>query len=280
MNNNFKDWLVREKGLNATTATSRVSNLKRIEKYYGNIDIIIQKNLINNLLEELSYSKEDEYLNRPPAHKIPINGNKRDSIYNGTATLKQALELYLQFLESAKEYVNDTTDKDKKELVRTPYSSDLKTIFVDLRNVLAQFILSNVKESYSDNKHEVRDYIQLPLLWKLQATMPSIDWKMEYKPSREVRDSFDIYGAVSDNAAIIIEIDTYRSDQICKKYVSRQALCQHMNLIYVVITYPNNNSNSVAYKNEFEKYKSYLYDITELIKKGSGLDKYIIIHTL
>lgn len=277
MNNDFEGWLVSKKRLKASTVTTRVNNFKRIEKYYGSIELIINENRIDNLLEALTYSKKDEDLNRPKAHRIPIKGNKKDSIRKGTATLKQALQLYLQFLDSPKEHTNAT---DKKDLGKTTHLSDLKTIFDDLRNVLDQFNLSIIKESYSDNKHEVRDYIQLPLLWKLQDVMPSIDWKMEYKPSREVRDSIDIYGNVNDNTAIIIEIDTFRSDQISKKFVSRQALCKSMNLIYVVITYPNNNSNSAASQNEFDKFKNYLYDLTGLIMKGSGLDKYILIHEL
>lgn len=56
----FKTWLITQKGLNETTATSRACNIKRIEKYYGRIKTLIQKGLANNLLEELSYTKDDE----------------------------------------------------------------------------------------------------------------------------------------------------------------------------------------------------------------------------
>lgn len=266
----FHTWLIQENGLNENTATSRVSNIKRIEKYYGSIDMLIQKGLINNLLKDLSYSKEDERNNRLPAHKIPICGDKTDSIYNGSATLKQALELYLKYYNSANAYNKGTT--------QTLPTSVLKTIFINLKNSLTQFRVLNTKISYSPS--DVKNDIQQPLLNSLQVAMPLIKWKMEFKPDHVVGDKIDIFGKVSDNAAIIIEIDTYRSDQISKKYVSRQALCKDMNIIYVVVTYPNNNSKSEAYKNEFDKYKKYLYNLTAIIEKGSGLEKYLYIHQL
>ncbi|MDE6228465.1 MAG: hypothetical protein K2M40_01605 [Muribaculaceae bacterium] len=271
----FKTWLVTQKGLNESTATSRVSNIKRIEKYYGNIQTLIQKGLVNNLLDELSYTKEDERNNLPPSHKIPINGTKKDSIFNGSATLKQALELFIKFYETV-----DTSKSAQQTIDNSHSTLNLKIVFEDLKKLISDFKPLNIKNSYSDNRNEVRDLIQLPLLWKLKTDMPSIEWKMEYQMNPKVKDSCDIYGQINDNTAVIIEIDTYRSDQICKKYISRQALGKDMNIIYIVVTYPNNNSKSLAYKNEFDKYKTYLDNLTTLIEIGSGLKKYLYFHDL
>lgn len=41
MDSNFKNWLIEKYGLKASVATSRVSNIARIERYYGNIDEMI-----------------------------------------------------------------------------------------------------------------------------------------------------------------------------------------------------------------------------------------------
>lgn len=214
-------------------------------------------------------------INRPPSHKIPINGTKKDSIFNGSATLKQALELYIKYYESV-----NTSVSSQQTIVNFHSTLNIKIIFEDLKNSITDFRPLNVKVSYSDNRNEVRDLIQLPLLWKLKKDMPSIEWKMEYQMNPKVKDSCDIYGHVNDNTAVIIEIDTYRSDQICKKYISRQALGKDMNIIYIVVTYPNNNSKSLAYKNEFEKYKTYLNNLTKLIEAGSGLKKNLYFHDL
>lgn len=57
-------------------------------------------------MDLLTYTKDDERLNRPARHKIPIDGN----IYTGTATYKAAVSLYKQFRDAAGEY-EPTTGK-------------------------------------------------------------------------------------------------------------------------------------------------------------------------
>lgn len=72
---------------------SRLSNCLRVEQYEGNLDDHFTNDKGVSLLQRLSYSKDDQLNNRSANHNIPIAGD----IYNGTATLKQAVNLYLKF---------------------------------------------------------------------------------------------------------------------------------------------------------------------------------------
>ncbi|SDM77663.1 hypothetical protein [Acetanaerobacterium elongatum] len=90
----FYEYLTSIKGMKYSTAQSRVSNCKRVEKYEGDLEEHYYKDKCKLLLSKLEYSMEDQVNNRHAAHKIPIDGNT----FNGTATLKQAVNLYINYL--------------------------------------------------------------------------------------------------------------------------------------------------------------------------------------
>lgn len=82
----FEKWLKIIKDYKKSTISSRVSDCKRIENYYGDLDDHYNKDRFKNLTEELNSDN----------HKIPIDGD-----YNtGTATLKSTLKLYREFKEN------------------------------------------------------------------------------------------------------------------------------------------------------------------------------------
>ncbi|MBD5302245.1 MAG: hypothetical protein HDS16_04510 [Bacteroides sp.] len=259
MKREFKNWLTEQYGLQENAANSRTSNISTIEKYYGDIDRLIAEGKADALLSDLSYSTDDERNNRAPAHNIPIDGNIR----TGSATLKQALRRYMEFLQDTSD-IQDTTQ--------------LKSILNILVNTLNQF--KPVKKKCSYIRSEVKDYIQQPLLQLLKKTLPNINWEMEYRINSNKKDSIDIFGKVNDDTCVIIEIDTERADQVSKKYVSRQALTDDQNSIYVVLTYPNQNCNSKSGHKELLKYKNYLTTLTNLSEMGSNLEKYIYFHSV
>lgn len=91
----FRAWL-QNQGYNTGTTNSRVSNCLRVCEYEGDIDSLYRDDKCKTLLARLTYSTNDERYGRPPHHSVPINGNVR----NGTATLKQAVGLYIRFLEN------------------------------------------------------------------------------------------------------------------------------------------------------------------------------------
>lgn len=99
----FYAWLIKT-GYEHGTANSRTSNCLTVCTYEGDLNKYFAKDKCKELLERLSYSTDDERHNRPPKHNIPINGNIR----TGSATLKQAVTLYVKFL-------NGETLSPKKE---------------------------------------------------------------------------------------------------------------------------------------------------------------------
>ena len=96
MNPSFKTWLIENDGLSDSAANSRVANILNIEKYYGDLDELIRDGGAQNLLTELSYCKKDERQGIPQKHKVPIRGN----IYDGSATLRQAVKKYFRFSDA------------------------------------------------------------------------------------------------------------------------------------------------------------------------------------
>lgn len=89
----FRNWLCRVKGLQASTAGSRISNCERIEAFEGNLDELFKQDGLGGLFEKLMYSKEDQRQNLALRHAITIDGDR----YNGTATLRSAAKLYREF---------------------------------------------------------------------------------------------------------------------------------------------------------------------------------------
>lgn len=93
----FAKWL-EDRGYEFGTIRSRISNCQRICEYEGSIDQHYEKDQCKSLLARLEYSTADERKGLSARHNIPINGVKR----TGTATYKQALGLYISFIQDEK----------------------------------------------------------------------------------------------------------------------------------------------------------------------------------
>ena len=92
----FRKWLIEVKGYGHSTADSRVNNVLRVCRYETDLDVLYERDRCRELLEKLTYSELDRIWKKSPKHNIPIAGD----IYNGTATLKQAVKLYVEFRDS------------------------------------------------------------------------------------------------------------------------------------------------------------------------------------
>lgn len=92
--NEFVNWLTAG-GMKESSARSRLKNCLRVCRYEGNLDEHYEHDHCKELLSRLEYSKFDEHNNRPARHSVTIRGN----IYDGTATLKAAVKLYVEFLD-------------------------------------------------------------------------------------------------------------------------------------------------------------------------------------
>lgn len=88
----FKEWLNLHSD-NKASVNSRISNCRTVEKFYGNLDELFERDRLEGLLKEFLYTKEDERENLKQKHRIPIDGN----IYNGTASYRTAINLYVKF---------------------------------------------------------------------------------------------------------------------------------------------------------------------------------------
>jgi hypothetical protein len=86
----FRDWLRINKSYPEQTISSRISDCKRVEKYYGDLDKVLVECGENWLLEELKYSAQNERDNKVP--KIIIKGNIRNSY----STMKKSVRLYFE----------------------------------------------------------------------------------------------------------------------------------------------------------------------------------------
>ncbi len=90
----FNTWL-RKQGYDSGTIRSRISNCQRVDTHEGDLDMMYRDDKCVALISRLTYSTADEQANRKPLHDIPMTGNIR----NGTATLKQAVNLYIRFMD-------------------------------------------------------------------------------------------------------------------------------------------------------------------------------------
>ena len=89
----FARYLQDVRGHDETTVRSRLANCERLEEYEGDLDAHFDYDRMDDLIDRLTYSTEQERRNRPTRHKVPIRGNLR----TGSATLKQAARLYREF---------------------------------------------------------------------------------------------------------------------------------------------------------------------------------------
>ena len=81
----FRVWLRFERGLKASTASSRISNCRRVENHEGDLDAHYDADEMEVVLQRLDP--------REPGHGIQIAGD----VCTGTATLKNAVSLYRDF---------------------------------------------------------------------------------------------------------------------------------------------------------------------------------------
>jgi 5-methylcytosine-specific restriction protein B len=88
----FRHWLLR-RGHGEQTADSRVSSVRRVEKFIGDLGEQLKDGQKETLLAAFDYSSEDERQGRPNPSPVPIDGNLR----TGLASLRQAIKLYDEF---------------------------------------------------------------------------------------------------------------------------------------------------------------------------------------
>ena len=91
----YKAWL-EGRGLAQRSVGTFVSDAKRVERYYGDLDELYAENRLASVLQELQYSASDKRTNAPNPSKIPITGNP----YNGLAGYRATVTRYREYRES------------------------------------------------------------------------------------------------------------------------------------------------------------------------------------
>ena len=108
----FRAWLKVARGLSVGTVGSRISNCRRVERHEGDLDAHYDSDELNALMQRLKPSE--------PEHRIPIAGD----VYNGTATLKNAVSLYSDFRRCGRLTVSseESSEKRLRQQARSPRS--------------------------------------------------------------------------------------------------------------------------------------------------------------
>lgn len=88
----FRAWLEAQNYEDATIVM-QINRVRRIEHSYGDLDALIEKGGLEELQQELAYSKADERAEKPNPAKFPVNGN----VYNNMATYRKTIDYYRQF---------------------------------------------------------------------------------------------------------------------------------------------------------------------------------------
>lgn len=94
--NSFYKWLKTIKKLSENACKSRLSNCRKIEEYYGDLDAHYDRDRCESILSGLTYSEGDSEKNISPKHKIPIEGDT----YAKTQVLRDSLYLFIEFKEN------------------------------------------------------------------------------------------------------------------------------------------------------------------------------------
>lgn len=93
MRPDYPRWLAEQK-YDAGTISAQVHRVGRVEKHYGALDSHHAEGTLPAIIDELTYSAEDERRSRPNPSKIPFEGNAR----NNLASYKNAVGRYRAFL--------------------------------------------------------------------------------------------------------------------------------------------------------------------------------------
>lgn len=89
----FRTWMEAE-GYSKATISTQMTDVRRLDKAYGNLDDLAGGQTLASIRESLTYSKADERDGRPNPAKFEIDGD----LYGNLAHFRAALNFYQRFL--------------------------------------------------------------------------------------------------------------------------------------------------------------------------------------
>ena len=99
MRSDYSDWL-EARGYHENTCNTQKAHIRQIEKYYGDLDQRIENGELEELINEFTYTKEDERAGRENPTKVEFSGRN----YTRLQSLKGAIKRYAQFLSGESEH--------------------------------------------------------------------------------------------------------------------------------------------------------------------------------
>ncbi len=211
----FKTWMKEFCDFNDTTINNRISNCRKVESCYGDLEDLYCKDGCTKIITALTYSTKDEKENLPPKHIIPIDGNIR----NGSATLKSAVKLYVEFEEdfSAKEekenelidemFVEEVEDKieDKSDmkngfnslfdLINTSEDEFIRFFIKNTLFISPEYVENQVQELHQqiENGEKIPVRFSLKMKEHFKATGKYVSTIKNRKDAVNISREFDIY---------------------------------------------------------------------------------------
>ena len=98
MNPAFREWLA-SRGLKPTSVSTQISDVRRLEKHYGDLDDLYDQDRLAGVLDKLRYTKDDEQRNRPNPSLLEIDGDLNSNLSH----FRSSLGGYRDFREAAGE---------------------------------------------------------------------------------------------------------------------------------------------------------------------------------
>ena len=98
MNPSLHEWLA-SRGLQPNSVSTRITDLKRLEAHYGDLDELYDRDGFAATLNNLKYSKDDERQGRPNPSGLEIDGD----LYQNLSHFRSSLKAYSDFREAMSE---------------------------------------------------------------------------------------------------------------------------------------------------------------------------------
>lgn len=109
MRSDYSEWLAVQ-GYNENTCSTQSSHIRQIEKFYGELDSLISAVGLDHLVQEFTYTLDDERAGRLNPTKVEFSGRS----YTRLQSLKGAIKRYARFLSEG--YVSEVEEAISPEL--------------------------------------------------------------------------------------------------------------------------------------------------------------------
>ena len=120
----YRDWLERG-NLAASSIDTLVSDARRVERHYGDLDEVYAVDRLEEVIGELRYSAEDKRTNAPNPSRLSIDGD----LYKTLPAYRAAVRKYCEYRET-----NATTTNEDSRFRGTVFYQAVANRLLDYRN--------------------------------------------------------------------------------------------------------------------------------------------------